>query len=105
MKNVPEFRERWQLYRELQRAADECANGKPDESVRAKMRIEPAANEHPASDRTQIEKARRHRRNTEDMLGVEHSHDERRERHQQDERIHDACEHYRQMRLVGVEPR
>ena len=39
------------------------------------------------------------------MLGIEHAHHERGERHQEDERIHDARQRHRQMCLVSIEAR
>ena len=53
------------------------------------MRIEPVAQRHATNDRADIEKARSQRRNSEDMFRVQHSHDERGKRDEEDERKHD----------------
>src|SRR5947208_12276835 len=53
------------------------------------MRIEPPTERNAADDRAEIEITRGHGRGTEDMFGIEHSHDQRRERDQQHEWPHE----------------
>ena len=76
--------------------AEQSPKREPDQSALAEMRmppvrlrIEPVAKRHAADDRADIEEARSHRRNSEDVLRVQHSHDERGERNEKDERKHD----------------
>ena len=66
---------------------------------RQSVRIEPVTERDAADDRADIEKARSHRRHAEDIFRVQHSHDQRRERDEQDEREHDPREQNRQRSL------
>ena len=70
----------------------------------AEMRIEQPAKADAADDRAEIEKARSHRRHAENILRVQHSHDERGERDEENERKHDPREQDRELRLVRREP-
>jgi hypothetical protein len=53
--------------------------------------------------RAEVEEARRHRRHAEDVARVQHAHHQRGERHEQDERIHDARQQHGERRLFRVE--
>ena len=67
----------------------------PTSAPRAEVRIDQRAERDAADDGSQVEEARRHRGDAEDALRVQHAHDQRRERHQQDEGEHDARERAR----------
>jgi hypothetical protein len=67
------------------------------------MRVEPIPHAYAADDRAEIEEARGHRRHAEDVPGVEHAHDERRQGDHQDEGKHDPRQMRGQPRLFGVE--
>ena len=60
------------------------------------LRVEPVAKRHATDDRADIEEARSHRRNAENIFRVQHSHDERGERDEEDEREHDPREQDRE---------
>src|SRR5207245_2713175 len=55
------------------------------------------------NDGAEIEKGRGHRRRAEHVARVQHSHHQRRERYQQDERKHDPGEHHGELRFFGRE--
>src|SRR5439155_10490324 len=100
------------LYQELEQTTDQGRDCQSDQTPFAKMRvtpvrlrIEPVAEGNSANDRTKVEEARRHRRYSEHVLGVEHSHCERGKRHEQNEREHDAREQNGELRLVRGESR
>ena len=65
------------------------------------MWIEPPTEGDAADDRTKIKKTRGHRRRAEDVFRIEHSHHQRGERDEQDERPHDAGEQNRGLRFFG----
>src|ERR1019366_2462874 len=104
-KSIAQTRQRWQLDAQLQRAADQRADGEPDQCAGPEMRINPGSEHYAAHDRTDIEKARSHGRHAEHALGVEHAHDQRGQGNQQYERKHDARELRGQCRLVRLEAR
>ena len=54
------------------------------DGARTEVRIEPVAEYDTGHDRAEIEEARGHRRHAEHVARVQHSHDERGERHHQD---------------------
>ena len=64
------------------------------------MRIEPPTERNAANDRPEIKKARSHGRRAENMLRVQHSHHQRREGDEQNERPHDASEQNRGLRFL-----
>ena len=93
---------------ELEQAADERGDGESHETALAEMRmppirlrLEPVAERDAADDRAEIEKARSHRGHAENVFRVQHSHDERGERDEQDERKHDPRELNRERGLLG----
>ena len=69
------------------------------------MRIEPPGKGHAADDRAEIKETRRHRGHAEEILRVQHSHDQRGQRDKQDEREHDAREQNGQVGLFRIESR
>ena len=102
---IAEPRQRRQLDGELQRAAEHRGQPQSEQGPRTEVRVDPEAESHPADDRPQIEEARCHRRHPKDALGIEHPHDQCRDRNQKNERKHDAGQLGGQGRLFGVEPR
>src|SRR5437879_4098475 len=65
-----------------------------------RLRIEPVTKRNAADDRAEIKKARRHRWHPKNMFRVEHSHYQRGQRHQKDEREHDAREQNSELRFL-----
>src|SRR6266550_3851573 len=61
--------------------------------------IEPVTKRFPADDGAEIEKTRGHRRDAEDVSRVQHSHDQRSQRHEQNERKHDPREQHGELRF------
>ena len=66
------------------------------------MWIEPPTDSHAADNGAKIKIARRHRRRAEDVLRIENSHHERRQRHQQHEWPHDSREQNRERCFIRV---
>ena len=98
-KRKPRARGGGNLDKQLQETAKQRPEREPDQSAFPEMRmppvrlrIKPVAQRHAADDRADIEEARSHRRNTKDVFRVQHSHDERGERNEEDERKHDPRE-------------
>ena len=96
------------LHEQLQETAEQSPEREPDQTALAKvrmppvrLRIEPIAKRHAADDRADIEKARSHRRHAENIFRVQHSHDERGERDEEDEREHDPREQDREGGFLG----
>jgi hypothetical protein len=102
---VSERAQRRQLHEQLQRAADQRADREADQRARAEMRVHPIPERDAADDRSQIEETRCHGRQAEYALGVQDPHDQRGQRHQQDERKHDARELGRERGLRRIESR
>ena len=65
--------------------------------------IEPVTKRYPADDGAEIEKTRSHRRDAEDVSRVQHSHDQRSQRHEQNERKHDPREQHGELRFFNRE--
>ena len=102
---IAEARERRQLDGELERPADHRRGGQPDQRPWPEMRIDPVTENHSADDGADVEEARRHGRHAEDVFGIEHSHHERGERNQENERKHDPGELDRQRGFRRIETR
>src|SRR5438552_1176321 len=88
-------------------AANQCRDRQTHQTALAKMRvppirlrIEPVTKRDAADDRAEIKKARRHRWHPKNMFRVEHSHYQRGQRHQKDEREHDAREQNSELRFL-----
>ena len=100
---IAQASERRQLHPELHRPADQCSEREPQSRPHPEMRIDEPADAGTGDDGAHVEEARGGRGNAEDVLRVQHPHDERRQRDQQDEREHDARQRHGQRRLLGRE--
>ena len=89
---------------QLQRAPDQRADREPEDRRGPKCGSSQYPSSTPPTIEPRLKKLEAMAGMPNTLRGIEHAHDQRRQRHQQDERVHDARERHGQLRLRRIEP-